>query len=140
MTSPPRHDGGRRLLQVTLGTLAGIPFASGLAGMLAGPSTLPGDDSQVGASLDSEYRFTSTFWFATAPVIWFTLPRVGQEPIALRVAMGTVFVGGLARLQSWRKTGRPHPAFVAALGLELLGMPALLAWLHRVARLAEDQS
>jgi Domain of unknown function (DUF4345) len=140
MNSPPRHDGGRRLLQVTLGTLAGIPFASGLAGMVAGPAALPGDDSQVEASLDSEYRFASTFWFALAPIIWSALPRVEQKPIALRLAMGTVFAGGLARVQSWRKTGRPHPALVAAIGLELAGMPVLMAWLNRVARLAEDQS
>jgi hypothetical protein len=45
-------------------------------------SSLPGDDSQVSATLDSEYRFTSTFWFATAPVIWSALPRVEQEPAA----------------------------------------------------------
>ncbi|HLL65861.1 MAG TPA: DUF4345 domain-containing protein [Micromonosporaceae bacterium] len=126
--------GGRRALQVTLGTLAAIPFASGLAGMLVGPAALPQDDSRVQASLDSEYRFAHAFWFATAPVIWAQLPRIEQESPALRAALGTVFAGGFARVLAWRRTGRPHPAFVAALALELVAVPALAAWQNHVVK------
>lgn len=122
---------------MTLGVLAGIPCASGLAGMLAGPSVLPGDDSQVSATLESEYRFTNAFWFAIAPVIWSQLPKVEEDPVALRATMGVVFLGGLVRLMAWRRSGRPHPVFVAATALELVGMPITFAWQRHVAALAE---
>lgn len=134
--SPRGGDGGRRQLQVTLGVLAGIPFASGLTGMLAGPAAAPGGTSRVTASLDSEYRFTNAFWFATAPLVWSALPRVERETALLRTTLGVIFVGGFARLVSWRATGRPHPVFIAALGLELFGVPGLLLWQRAVSRRA----
>jgi hypothetical protein len=89
------RDGGRRQLQIVAATLAAIPFLTGLAGMIAGPSTLPGDNSRLEPSADSEYRFASTFWFAAAPVIWSTVPHIDKQGPRLRAVCGVVFLGGL---------------------------------------------
>lgn len=129
-------DGGRRAFQVTLGVLSGIPLASGLAGVLVGPGTLPGGENQVTATLDGEYRFVNVFWLAVAPLIWSQLPKVERDSPVLPLVMGTVFAGGVARVVSWRRTGRPQAAFVPAIALELIGMPVAAVWHRRIVRRA----
>jgi hypothetical protein len=127
-----KGDRGRRSLQIVTSILAIIPFMSGLAAMIAGPATLPGDDSRVDATADSEYRFANAFRFATTPIIWSAVPDVETQGSRLRAVYGVVFLSGLARLQSWRRTGRPHPVFIGAIVLELVGMPVLAFWQARV--------
>lgn len=130
------RTGGRRGLQVTLGVLSLIPFASGLAGMVFGPRTLPGDTSAVQPTLNGEYRFVNAFWFAAAPAIWTTLPEIERKATQVRILLGTVMVGGVARVWSWRQVGRPAPVFLGVIALEFLGMPAVLAWQRHVAKVA----
>ena len=55
---------------------------------------------------------------------------------AVQAVSAAVFLGGVARLVSWRVSGRPHPVLVGATALELAGIPVLVAWQKRVARLA----
>jgi len=134
MTSTP--DGGRKALQIVLGTLSLIPFASGAAGVLVGPRALPGVDGPVPTDLDSEYRYVHAMWFTAAPILWRALPRIEGEAAAVQAVSAAVFLGGVARLVSWRVSGRPHPVLVGATALELVGIPVLVAWQKRVARLA----
>jgi hypothetical protein len=136
VAAPRTDDGGRRALQLVLGILSAIPAASGAAGMLRGPDVVPGGDAVLTPSVDSEYRFTNAFWFAAAPVIWSSLPRIEDNGRVVRALSAVLVLGGLARVRSWRLTGRPHPLFIGATALELVGVPGLVAWQGLVARRA----
>lgn len=126
----------RRALQITLGALSAIPLLSGGAGLLLGPRAVPGVPDRVGPSLDSEYRVTNAFFLAAAPVVWASIPTVERATTPLRLVAAAGFVGGVGRVLSWRALGRPHPVFVAATVLELVGMPVLAAWQEQVRRSA----
>ena len=128
-------DGGRRGLQITLGALAAVPFTSGLAGALVGPTSLP-DAGAVSPSVESEYRYAHAIYAAAAPLIWSAVPQIERKGALVRGVSGALFLGGAVRLLAWRSTGRPHPALVGATALELLGPPLLVAWQRRVARSA----
>lgn len=129
---------GRRALQLTLGIAAGIPLVSGLAGMLVGPSALPDQDGEVSATLDSEYRFVNAFWLTSAPIIWSAIPQIERRGPLLRLVCAPIVAGGLARLISLRKAGRPHPTMYGAIAIELAAVPALIAWQAAVAKAAQN--
>ena len=122
----------RRLLQWILAVLAAIPVASAIREIALGPQGVPGGSPDVTPTVDSALRYANVFKFAVGPVIWSQLGRVERSP-AVSLTVATIAVGGLARLRSWQQRGRPHPTTVAAIALEAVGGPILLAWQRRVS-------
>src|SRR5688500_4144118 len=100
---PASHPSGsvrivsRRWLQIVLAVLAAVAVLSGLAGILLGPAALPSGEA-VNATVDSEYRFTNAFWLMAGVTVLWALPRVETATTVLRLVLGAVFLGGLARL------------------------------------------
>lgn len=127
----------RRALQIALGALSAIPALFGGASVLFGARTVPGAPRSVDPSVDSEYRVANAFFLAAAPVVWASIPKVEQAATPLRVVAAAGFLAGVGRVLSWRTLGRPHPVYVAATVLELVGMPAIVAWQEQVRRSAD---
>lgn len=127
-----QKSASRRRLQWTLGVAAAIPVASATAEIIRGPQGVPGGSPDVTPTVDSALRYSSVFKFAVGPVIWSQLGRVERSP-AVSFAASTIAIGGLARLRSWQQSGRPHPAIVAAIALEVLAGPLLLIWQRSVS-------
>jgi hypothetical protein len=119
-------------LQWTLAVLAAIPVASATGEIVRGPQGAPGGSPDVTPTVDSALRYANVFKLAVGPVIWSQLARVEQSS-AVTFALSTIFVGGLARVRSGQQRGRPHPVTVAAIALEALGGPILIAWQRRIS-------
>ena len=130
MTDPSSHS--RRRLQWTLAALAAIPAASAIGEIVGGAQGVPGGSPDVSPTVDSSLRYANVFKLAVAPVIWSQLGRV-ERSSALTSAVTTISVGGLARLWSWRRRGRPHSVTVGAIALEIIGGPLLLTWQRRLS-------
>ena len=126
-----KHANSRTALLATVGALGAVPVATGLLGILRGPEGAPGGGPTT-ASVDSEYRFTNVFWTAAGLILWWSLRRPEQRAGVTRLILGLASAGGLPRVLSIAKSGRPHPVFQATIVLELLVVPLVLLWHRRV--------
>lgn len=122
----------RTALQWTLGSLAVIPMASAVGEILHGPRGVPGGSPDVVPAVDSSLRYANVFKFASGVTVLRELRRI-ERSSATSFALSTIAVGGLARIVSWRQSGRPHPVIVGAIALETIGAPLLLTWQRRIS-------
>lgn len=86
----------KRGLQVVLAILASVAVASGLYGMLAGPTALPGS-GPVDATVDSETVHQRVLARCGGGGVVGD-PEGQRAAAVLRVTLGAAFLGGLARL------------------------------------------
>ena len=103
--------------------------AIGLAHVLKG-SDITAGAAAANASIDSQEAFYGAI-FAGYGAAWIwtaNQPQMSRELV--RFLSGTMALGGVARLISMRRHGRPHPFWIALTGVELV-VPAALVWLER---------
>ena len=103
-------------LQIILGLLSLIPLALGIQNIGGGAEVLAG--APVSAALDSQFRYLSTFYLALTGLIWWMIPNIERHTVPLRILIGAVFLGGLARAYSLLQIGHPGPDLYAGMLIE----------------------
>jgi len=122
----------RRLLRWTIAATAALPTLTAAQQILQGANGTADGPTVVSPTVDGELRYANTFKLAVGPIIWSHLDDVETSPV-VTAALGTIIVGGGARLLSWHQRGRPHAIAVVATGLEVLVLPAVLLWRKQIA-------
>jgi Domain of unknown function (DUF4345) len=116
----------RRLSYLNGATCAVI----GLSHVLKGSDITAGAGAAANASIDSQEAFHGAI-FASYGAAWIwtaNQPQMSGQLVGF--LSGTMALGGVARLISMRRSGRPHPLWIALTGVELV-VPAALVWLER---------
>jgi hypothetical protein len=122
----------KRTLQWIVLILSLLPLSVGTLGLLRGVEFyIP--VAAANPNLDSQFRFMSGWDVGLAVIIWWIVPRIGQQTALFRIVSLAVFLGGLGRLAAWHYSGTPATAVLLVAAIELL-VPALIPWQARVAR------
>lgn len=122
----------KRLLQAAIVVLAWIPVLAGGAGMLLGPAMLRGE-TLAGVTADSHFRYLSGLLFGVGLAYWSCVKRIERRTSRITLLTLIVVCGGIGRALGWLSLGPPSRFHVAALGVELLIVPAIWFWQRRVA-------
>jgi hypothetical protein len=121
-----------RMLQATVGVLAVVPVAAGLAGIVQGPRFL-GAEAPWPADLDSHFRFLSGTFLALGLAWYSCIPDIARKTGRFRLLALLTFAGGLARLVSLGLAGALSAGHLYGLGAELVVVPVLVLWQARIA-------
>jgi len=121
----------KRGLQIVLGVLSLIPLMVAARTLTGGAAGLEG--SVVSATLDNQLRYLSTFYLSLTFLIWWMIPNIERHTVPLRILIGAVFLGGLARAYSLMTVGHPGEQFYTGMIIELV-LIVIIPWQALVAK------
>jgi hypothetical protein len=113
------------LLRGVLLGMSVVAATTGVSVAARGAGAIPGG-APGAPSNDSVMRFYAVWWAAQGPSLWRLSRRSTVSRNELDAVCLTTFLGGLARLASYRQAGAPHPLFRALTVGELVLPPALM--------------
>lgn len=117
----------KKTLQIVLLILSLIPLYFGITGVVFGASQwLAG--GTVTPEIDNQYRYLSAFYLSLAFLIWWMLPNIEKHTTPLRILIGVIFLGGLARAYSHMTVGAPPTTNVVGMLMEF-GSPVIV-WMQ----------
>jgi hypothetical protein len=101
--------------------------------MLSGARAIPGVGVAADPVLESELRFFSAFYAAYGLLMLSAASRADRDATAVNGLAGALFLAGTARLTGWASVGRPNPAQLGLLAIELGAPPTVCLWRSRLA-------
>ena len=123
----------KRLLQATVALACLVPLFAGPTGIWRGGAWMA--HGPVSADLDSHFRYMSGIFTGVGLAFVSCIPAIETKGARMRMLVGFVVLGGLARLFSFAQLGPPNPGNQFGLVMELGVTPLLALWQARVARL-----
>jgi Domain of unknown function (DUF4345) len=141
-TSMSRHrtarretDSGRRGLQVVLTVLGAVATFEGARGVVQGVGQVV-NGGPVSASVDSEYRFYSSWYCVLGLLLLGASRRPESETRLVRAGAGGFLLAACGRVLSIRSVGEPHRLQKVLMAVEFAIPVVLVPWQGRVARRA----
>ncbi|MEO9968855.1 MAG: DUF4345 domain-containing protein [Hyphomonadaceae bacterium] len=120
-------------LQIVLGVLSLIPLVLAIQNVGGGAEALQG--GPVSAALDSQFRYLSTFYLALTALIWWIIPNIEKHAVPVRILIGAVFLGCIARAYSLMQVGHPGEQLYAGMIIEFF-LILVIPWQAIVAKRA----